>query len=622
MGKYKEKEINFEEVVFDNSTLKNLDYRELPTSKKTFFIVGATVSVIVMLVVVQVFFLNFSEQGFYEARASANVTREINVPTYRSVIVDRFGEQLVKNKSSFSIFLDVSSVINSSSGLEVVLKDMSNILNVSEEELIVLIKDADLEKTNWVSMARNISQKEAIEIKGLNQEFLQVIDDYEREYIDGSVFSHVLGYTGITEKNKISGISGLEFEYDERIRGKDGRYIFFEDALGEVLDKKVVNEPQPSERLEITIDADLQRYFHKRLKSGLQSLGRDTGVGLAIDPRNGEILALISLPSFDNNVFIDRERSEERSNLLNNKLKPLFNRATTGIYSPGSTIKPLVTLSALSNGIVNPSTRIFSKGKLEIPNIYNPDLPSIFVDWKPHGWVDSASALARSSNIYFYLVGGGLPNSVSAWEIVQGQYDKLGLGINELNISWKDYGFGEETGIDLPFESIGFLPTSEEKEERTGDIWRLGDTYNVSIGQGDLLTTPLQLLNFLASIGNGGKLYKPFLNKDMLPEVIVDYSNLEDEIIVVQKGLKDAVSKPYGTIYSLKDLPVNVAGKTGTPQTFNNRKLNAFFAGYAPAENPEIAILVLVENAREGSLNTLPIAYDVFEWYYHNRIKN
>jgi len=194
------------------------------------------------------------------------------------------------------------------------------------------------------------------------------------------------------------------------------------------------------------------------------------------------------------------------------------------------------------------------------------------------------------------------------------------LGIERLWEYWSKFLLGKKSGIDIPAENVGFLPYPEEKEKRTGDIWRLGDTYNVSIGQGDLLLTPLQLLNFTASIANGGKIYRPYLAQHITPEVVFNYSDWQEEISHVQKGMEDAVSKYYGTASMLAGLPA--AGKTGSAQVANNTRTNAFFIGYLPVENPQIAILVLVENAREGSLNAVPIARDVLDWYYKNRILN
>jgi len=614
-------EIHFEEAVFDDVVWSE-NYLEVPTSRKAFLLIAGLTLGLAILVLGKVSALNLFNQEFYEARASANVSREISLPTYRAVITDRFGEPLTKNTSSFSVFLNVAKILSEPEKLKSTIDNLGEILDLNKDELLKLIQGVDLEQGNWVAVARNIMPIEVIAIKGLNEAALEIIDDYQREYLDAPAFAHVIGYTGSGPNNSIVGKSGLELKYDEFIRGTDGRYAFYTDALGRILSERVLSAPQPNPPLETTIDADFQRFFYRRLRTGLEILGRKSGVGIAVNPKNGEILALVSLPSFDNNIFVDRRLSEERERILNDAAHPLFNRAITGNYSPGSTVKPLVAISSLKEGISAPDTRIFSDGALEIPNLYNPEAPSIFLDWQAHGWVDLGAALARSSNIYFYLLGGGLPQSVGQAGLVSGNFRPSGIGISKFYTYWQKFKLGVPSGIDLPFESDGFLPNPEEKEARTGKAWLLGDTYNVSIGQGDLLVTPLQLIDFIASIGNGGKIYKPFLNKSTKPEVLADYSEWQEEIQAVRLGLRDAVEKPYGSSHILDDLPVKVAGKTGTPQIQNNERVNALFLGYAPADDPEIAILVLVENAREGSFNALPIAKDVFRWYYENRLNS
>ena len=619
-GMKKDPEIHFEEAVSDDVVWSE-NYLEVPTSRKAFLLIAGLTLGLAILVLSKVTALNLFNQEFYEARASANVSREISLPTYRAVITDRFGEPLTKNTSSFSVFLNVPKILSQPGRLKSTIDNLGEILNLNKDELLKLIQGVDLEQDNWAVVARNITPTEVIAIKGLNEEALEIIDDYEREYIDAPAFAHVIGYTGIGRNNSIVGKSGLEFQYDELIRGTDGRYTFYADALGRVLSERVLSAPKPNPPLETTLDADFQRYFYRRLKSGLESLGRKSGVGIGLNPKTGEILALVSLPSFDNNVFVDRRLSEERGQILTNASEPLFNRAIAGNYSPGSTVKPLVALTALREGIVDEDSKIFSDGALEIPNPYNPEAPSIFLDWQAHGWVDIRAALARSSNIYFYLMGGGLPQNIGQDGLVRGAFKQSGIGVSKFVNYWQKFKFGAPSGIDLPFESDGFLPNPEEKEARTDRPWLLGDTYNVSIGQGDLLVTPLQLIDFIASIGNGGKIYKPFLSKSTKQEVLADYGEWQEEIRAVRLGLRDAVEKPYGSSHILNDLPVKVAGKTGTPQIQNNERVNALFAGYAPADDPEIAILVLVENAREGSFNALPIAKDVFRWYYENRLK-
>jgi len=612
--------LQFDEVISDDSFYKESEYTDVPTPRSVFSLVTIFVVLMVGITFGKVSMLNIFNGAWYKARAEANVTQELNVPVHRALILDRFGTTLADNKSSFSIFINLEVLSRMSDHADALLYELANRIDLSYEAIDLLVKNADFEVGNWIIVARDVGESSAIAVRGMEEEAIRVVDDYERVYPQGSIFSHIIGYTGLQDFNEISGRSGIEYVYDERIRGTEGLYIFYEDARGGEVGGRLAIDSQPAEPFMLTIDAKLQEYFYKRLQSGLQSLGRTSGVGIALDPRNGEVLALVSLPSFDNNVFVDPSRTGERGSLLTSSAKPLFNRVVSGNYNPGSTIKPLDAFATLREGIMNEATQVYSDGTLEIPNVYNPELPSIFLDWKAHGWVDIKSALARSSNIYFYLAGGGLPSTVSLPTLVQGAYNAQGIGINTLHEYWEQLGFGKETGIDLPFESYGFLPSPHEKEERTGDIWRLGDTYNVSIGQGDLSVTPLQLISFIASIANNGIMYQPFLAYDTVPKVSVDYSDWAHEIEVVQRGMRDGVTKSYGTSHALSSLPIAVSGKTGSAQTNNNTRTNALFVGYAPRDNPEIAILVLVENAREGSSNTLPIAYDVFEWYYDNRI--
>ncbi len=372
----------------------------------------------------------------------------------------------------------------------------------------------------------------------------------------------------------------------------------YRNALGEIKSTERTSEPIAGEKLKTTIDAEFQEYFHNRMTQGLLSLGRTSGVGIAINPKNGEVLALTSYPSFDANDI---------SPYLSNPNQPLFNRAVSGLYSPGSTIKPVHAAAALSEGTVSPDDQVYSAGYIEIPNPYNPDQPSRFVDWRAHGWVNVRSAIARSSNVYFYAIGGGFENT-------------RGLGIAKLRQYWEKFGLNKLTGIDLPGEAKGILPDPEEKEERTGSIWRIGDTYNVSIGQGDLRITPMELITSMSAIANHGKAFVPHIAKTDEPELFLDLEALEPALSIVRDGMNDAVSKSYGTAYLLADLPRSTAAKTGSAQTANNAKTNALFVGYGPSEDPEIAILILVEDAKEGSLNAVPIAKDVLGWYYENRL--
>ena len=616
MRKFK-KELDFEHSILQERS-EELEMLEFPLSQRVFLFLGIAALALGGIVGGRIFFLAVQKGDFYKARAEMNMTQPLTIPAARGFIYDRFGEILVRNESSYRAVINVGLIKREKIDLDPILENESLILKVEKSELLKLVEKADLEKSALVTLARNISKEQAGKIMESGIPALEIHDDYRREYLKGPAFAHVLGYTGFLQFKDLEGKTGLEKYYNDALAGKDGLRLMYRDALGNILEEKLLQAPEDGRNLYTTIDAGLQEYFYISLKQALANLGREVGVGIALDPRNGEVLALVNVPSFNSNAFTESESNDERVWLLTAASHPLFNRAVSGMYSPGSTVKPLVALAALEEGVIGPEKQIFSAGFIDIPNPYFPDQPSRFLDWKAHGWVDLRSALARSSNIYFYAVGGGLG-------------DVRGLGIGKLNEYWRKFGFGVKTGIDLDAENIGFLPNPEEKEARKKDIWRIGDTYNVSIGQGDLLVTPIQLINQIAGIANDGIMYQPHLMEKIAmpdgriaeenqPKIINDFSGMHDLIVEVRKGMADAVAKPYGTAQLLSNLPFSVGAKTGSAQIANNTRTNAFFAGYAPAENPEIAILVLIENAREGSLNAVPVGKDVLEWYYYNRL--
>jgi penicillin-binding protein 2 len=460
---------------------------------------------------------------------------------------------------------------------------------------------------------------------------LRVEADFNRVYPEGEIFSSVVGYIGLTTSDDLRrnpglsgrdfiGKSGLEAYYDGELRGADGLRVKIRDAKGNVLDEELKDSPRAGEDLRLTLDADFQRYFYRRMRDGLAALGRRAGAGIALDPGTGKILALVSFPTFDNNVF-SGGGAGERLAILNDPQKPIFNRAISGMYAPGSTVKPLVGVAALAEKVISPNRSVFSPGYLDVPNPYNPANPTRFLDWRYQGEVNLYSAIAQSSNVYFYLAGGGSGQGVLPQNVLGGGGEIQGLGISRLREWWAKFGLGKPTGVDLPGEAEGFLPSPEWKEEKGRRPWLLGDTYNVSIGQGDLLLTPLQLLDYISAIANGGVAYRPHLKLGNEPEILYDLSRFGSEIKEVQKGMRETVTSPLGTAYALNGLALKVAAKTGSAQIEGNRAENAFFVGYAPYDDPQIAVLVLVENARQGSLNAVPIAKDVLDWYYWNRIK-
>ncbi|MST04360.1 MAG: hypothetical protein EXS49_02235 [Candidatus Pacebacteria bacterium] len=599
----------------------NLDsYMETDSFKRGIYLVGILGFLIIFLsafVLVKMNLLNGQE---FRDKAVMNSTKEINIPVYRASILDRFGKVIAGNSNSFGVYLNIKDSARDESQFNYVVENLSEILKTPKDEILGIVAKADLKTGGWISLFRDILPDEAIKIKDLNSPILEIQTDYRREYPNGDAFSHIIGYTGLSAENDVQGKTGIEAQYDLLLKGSGGRRVFFRDSKGNIIEDKILSLPIPAPPLETTIDSELQEVFHKSLNSTLSRLNLESGLGIAINPKNGEILAMVNEPSFDNNVFIERRKSAERINYINSPLKPLLNRAISGFYSPGSVIKPLVALASLHEGVVDTETQVFSNGKLIIPNQYNPEIPSIFLDWRANGWVDIRDAIAKSSNIFFYLVVGGLPKSVIKSDYISGNYNTSGLGIGRLFNYWKDFGFGSKTGIDIPGEAAGFLPNPDTKLKSNGTNWLLGDSYNVAIGQGDFLVTPIQLATFFSSIANGGVLYEPHFLKSKPAKVINDLGYFSKELDIVREGMRRGVTESYGSSYILNDLPMEVAGKTGTPQTNNKKKINAFFTGFGPFNDPEIVVLVFIENAREGSLNALPVAHDVFEWYYEHRL--
>ncbi|MDE2001836.1 MAG: hypothetical protein KGI60_04720 [Patescibacteria group bacterium] len=618
-------DFGLEHSIVESGIKKDFDVLELPLSGNAFRLILVGGLLFVGIAFARTAYLSFSQGNFYAARADMNITEPVTLPAIRGLVYDRYGVVLAQNEAAHRVVLNVSAVRKNQKDIPEIISAAASALDVPSADLSAIVSHTDFEKTALVTLERNVSDAQAAAVEKLGISELEIQDDYRREYPLGPAFAQVLGYTGMAQYGDLQGKTGLELQYNDLISGKDGMRVFYRSANGTILDEKLLDAPQQGADLHTTLDAGLQRYFYDRLKAGLRSLGRSVAVGIAVNPQTGEVLSLVNIPSYDNNAFTDPALKTERTQLLTAPFQPLFDRAVSGVYTPGSTVKPMEALAALKEGVITPQTQIYSAGYLDVPNPYDPAHPSRFLDWRPQGWVDVRSAIARSSDIFFYAVGGGLPKSaVGIGDVYQG------LGIDKLKQYWQFFGLGQKTGIDLDGEAVGFLPDPQEKEAVKNDIWRIGDTYNVSIGQGDLQVTPIQLISQIASIANGGLLYQPYIGADAVgatgtttihqPTVLRDFSNLVPEIHEVQEGMKDTVRKPYGTEYMLADLPFTAAGKTGSSQVANNTKTNAFFVGYAPADHPQIAVLVLVEDALEGSLNAVPIGKDVLNWYYQNRI--
>ena len=616
---------------------RDLEVAEVPIGNRPLWYLGIVSFALIAAVGIRIISLNAGAGAYYEARAEDNMTQSMKTPAPRGVIYDRNGDVLAESRAAFAAMLDTREFIRDEALREKTVNAAQSILNVTPETLAALVNNAVAQDfATPVVLSENLNPTELVNLQALDLPTIKIESEFVRYYPQGPLFASVVGYTGRVTRDDLRadpslsgdemiGKTGLESYYDSTLRGVPGITVEFKDAHGNVLHEEQRSTAKVGGDLRLTIDGGLQSYFTTRLESGLRSLGRTVGVGIAIDPRNGQVLSLVNLPGYDPNLFSGAagsgtSTSAQIRSLLTSSERPLFDRAISGNYSPGSTIKPLDGVAALAENIIDPGRTIFSNGYLLVPNPYNSSTPSRYLDWRYQGNVDLASALAQSSDVYFYITMGGSPPASTPLLNDPSDYGVKGLGINRLYGWWQKFGLGKTAGIDLPHEADGFLPTPDWKQEHLGTPWLLGDTYNVSIGQGDLLVSPIQLIDYIGAIANGGTIYRPFLNSASTPQVIADLASYAPQIKEVQKGMRKGVSSPQGTAYTLHDLPVCVAAKTGSAQVQNNQQENALFVGYAPCDDPQIAILILIENSKEGSLNAVPIARDVMNWYYWNRI--
>jgi penicillin-binding protein 2 len=397
------------------------------------------------------------------------------------------------------------------------------------------------------------------------------------------------------------------------LREKAGQIKIERDVLGKKISEKILTEPEPGKSLVLWLDSELQSKIVKTLEKKLKKLGTKKAAAVALDPQTGGILALVRLPSFDNNLFSRGGPAEKLEKILRDPQQPLFNRAISGTYSVGSTIKPLIALAGLEEQLISFQEKIHCSGVIEIPHRYFSEIIYTFRDWKAHGWTDLKKALAQSCNVYFYLLGGGYKN-------------REGLGPTKIRKYLELFGWGKKTGIDLPGEAAGLLPSPTWKKEHKKENWWDGDTYHLSIGQGDILVSPLQVAVAFGAIANGGRILKPQIVKEIIdsetkkvkqkfsPQVLKENFLLPENLRRVREGMLEAVQT--GSAIILKDLPVKVAAKTGTAQTSLTGRYHNWVTIFAPYENPQLVLTLVIENVKEIRMVVLPVAKEILDWYF------
>jgi len=407
-------------------------------------------------------------------------------------------------------------------------------------------------------------------------------------------FGQIIGYVsypkkdakGIYYETRESGVAGLEAEYDALLAGENGKLLTEKDATGNVRSEGTIIPAHEGQTLALSIDAVLETALARAIADTAVARGFIAGAGVVLDVNTGAVRALVSYPSYDPNVMANGGPADTIASYHTNSGHPFLDHAAQGVYAPGSIVKPLIAAGALTDGLITPATVIDDLGFISIPDPYHPGQNFVYRGWRALGPVTVTKAIAWSSDIFFYTVGGGFGS-------------QKGLGIDRLTYWYRQFGLGAPTGIDLPEETDGLIPTPAWKQATFQEPWYLGDTYFTAIGQYSMQVTPLQMARAIAAVANGGRLVTPTLLANQVP-IFVPVAVSPSSFSVVRAGMRESVTE---ALANALDLPyLSVAAKTGTAQTgTRNQYDNAWVEGFFPYENPRYAFAVVLERGPSGA---------------------
>ena len=573
--------------------------------------------------------LQIVRSGEYIGQAEANRTRQQAVSPVRGLIYDRNGMQLVRNLPIFDVWVMPGDVPEER--LPDVAARLGELTGEEGGDLATAIGLGQGRPSDPIRLIRDVDRDVALIVKErtLDLPGITVRDSAKRQYFHGDVMGHLVGFTGPISAERSEeyiergvgldedvGLAGVENYLQDLLRGSDGHRLIEVGALGEERREFAYTPPESGRSVYLTVEVEFQRGMHEVMARFLGERG--AGVAIVTNIDSGDVLGMVSYPAFDNQLFAGGISLEDFSRLASDFRRPLINHAIAGLYPPGSTYKLVAAAGALEEKVLSPEQIVDCPGHLILPSGW------IFYDWllTGHGEVDVHRAISESCNVYFYNVSGGNPYT-----------DLVGLGERRLAEYSRGFGFGQATGIDLPNELDGIVPDSDWKYDNLLESWVTGDTYQAAIGQGFVQATPLQLLNMYAAIGNGGTLYRPRVIdrvENSLGEVVeippveelgrlpLSAANLER----LRNGLLEAVQGVNGTGKQARTEVSVVAGKTGTAEYTGqlveggNLPSHAWFAGYAPADRPRIAFMVLIRDGGEGSAVAAPVARDIVDLYF------
>ncbi len=596
---------------------------ETPIGRKVFSLFFVFISVILSFLALKAFQMQVVDGKKFAVLADRSVLSRYPLSAVRGIIYDNDGRPLANNIPSFDLIAIHSQLPKSSDDLRREVEALSPLIAMDKNGLAKIFA-GNADRASFL-IKENLSKEEAARIKAAAPAGVFAVVNSQRFYPDGPAVAHLLGYTAMVTAEDMKkdgyylttdhiGRLGLEARYEDELRGEHRNFDPKEPVLSLPKDGGEETAAAVGRDLILNVNQDVQKHLYQALNSVFASSGVKRGAAIVQNPQTGAVLGLVSMPSFDNNVFensSDAANFSKIQNLLNGKDKPLLNRVIGGRYSPGSTIKPLLALAGLKEGVVTPTTIVNATGSIKVQSEVDPNVFYTFKDWRVHGWTDIKKAIADSVDVFFYALGGGYGNI-------------SGLGVDRIENYLKIFRADKETEIDLPGEKTGFVPSKNWKETTKGEPWYVGDTYNISIGQGDLDVTPVWLNTYIGSIANGGKLMRPFVVKEikdsdgktaeqMSPKVLGETSFDREAVNIVRQGMRQTVLS--GTATLLQDLPAPVAAKTGTAQV-PGRGLNSLFTVFGPYDEPEIVMTVLVENINQSQGLAVRVANEFLMWYF------
>lgn len=436
-----------------------------------------------------------------------------------------------------------------------------------------------------------------------------------RAYTDRLGMGQLIGYVSYPQKDnngffyrtEYLGRTGVESAYNDVLQGENGRKIVEVNALGEVVSEFSLQPQLPGGELALSVDAELSEAMYQIIATSSIQAGFRSGAGAIMNIHTGEIIALTSFPSYDPQVMSDGKNTALIAEYNNDDRLPFLNKVVSGVYTPGSVVKPFVAYAALAENTISPNKEIVSTGQIVIPNRFTPSQPSIFRDWRAHGVMTMREAIAFSSNVYFYIVSGGFG-------------DQAGMGITKMAEYFNLFGLGSYTGVEIAEEQAGVVPTPAWKQAVFADDWRLGDTYFTSIGQYGFQTTPMQILRAYAALANGGRLVTPHVVKGE-QGAVEDLGLTPAYVQIIHEGMRMTVNLDGGTARSLERSDVAIAAKSGTAEVgAGNAFVNSWAAGFWPYEEPQYAFVLMMDRApRSNALGATRIMGDVMQWISENR---